>query len=85
MRLMRWTVLGLSFIFLGCGVQNTTSQQQSPTMVPRTELDGTWEILSVYRDGEFDPVQVGAKLIFANGEVKFEPNERQINLSDFSR
>ena len=79
MWLMRWTVLGLSLAFLGCSDQNTSSQRQSTTMVPRTELDGTWEILSVQRDGELDPVQVGAKLIFANGEVKFQPNELQFN------
>jgi hypothetical protein len=84
MRLIRWSVLAVSLAFLGCSDQDTTSQRQSPTMVPHSELDGTWEILSVQRDGEPDPVQVGAKLIFANGEVKFQPNELQFNLNDFS-
>jgi hypothetical protein len=51
-------------------------------MVPHSELDGTWEILSVHRDGELDPVQVGAYLTFANGEVMFQLHARQF---DFSR
>jgi hypothetical protein len=46
-------------------------------MVPHSEIDGTWEILSVHRDGELDPVQIGAQLTFADGEVKFQPNVPQ--------
>jgi hypothetical protein len=53
-------------------------------MVAQSNLDGTWEILSVHRDGEADPVQVGALLTFANGEVTFQPNIRQVNANAFS-
>jgi hypothetical protein len=53
-------------------------------MVAQSNLDGTWEIISVHRDGEADPVQVGALLTFANGEVTFQPNIRQVNANAFS-
>ena len=77
MRLIRWTVLGVALALLGWCDQDMTSQRQSPTMVPHSELDGTWEILSVQRDGELDPVQIGAALTFAKGEVTFQPNVPQ--------
>jgi hypothetical protein len=50
--------------------------------VPHSELDGTWEVLSVHRDGELDPFQVGAKLTFTNGEVKLQPTAPQLDFSD---
>jgi hypothetical protein len=53
-------------------------------MVAQSDLDGTWEIISVHRDGEADPVQVGALLTFANGEVRFQPKSRQINFNYIS-
>jgi hypothetical protein len=53
-------------------------------MVAQSNLDGTWEILSVHRDGEVDPVQVGSLLTFTNGEVRFQPKIRQINFDGIS-
>ena len=53
-------------------------------MVAQSDLDGTWEIISVHRDGEADPVQVGALLTFANGEVRFQPKIRQNNFNYIS-
>ena len=81
MRLIRWTVLGIGLALLGGCNQDKTSYRQSLTMVPHWELDGTWEILSVHRDGEPDPVQIGATLTFTNGEVKFQPNVPQFDFS----
>jgi len=94
MRLIRWTVLGVTLALLGWSIQNPPSQRRGAAfplkgfffvepnnqpMAPHSELDGTWEILSVHRDGVLDPVQVGAKLTFANEEVKFQPNVREFD------
>ncbi len=40
-------------------------------------LEGSWEIMSVQRDGEPDPLQIGAGLIFVGDEVKFLPKARE--------
>jgi hypothetical protein len=78
MPLIRWTALGVALALLGGSDQDTSRHREPPTLVPHSDLDGTWEILSVQRNAEADPVQVGAHLTFANGEVKFQPNVRQI-------
>ncbi len=36
-------------------------------------LQGTWTIVSVHRDGEIDPAQVGAPMTFAGNAVLVEP------------
>jgi hypothetical protein len=36
-----------------------------------TDLQGTWEITSVQRNGEADPGPVGAHLVFAGNRVQF--------------
>jgi hypothetical protein len=59
-----------------------TVMPPSPTVDGQSELDGLWRIVSVQRDGLADPVQVGAFLTFANGEVKFWPQVPQLNFSD---
>jgi hypothetical protein len=82
MRLVRLTVLGVTLALAVASDKGTTSPQQSPMRVP--QLEGTWEILSVHRNGESDPVQVGARLTFADGEVKFLPRARQFNLDALS-
>jgi hypothetical protein len=41
-------------------------------------LQGTWEILSVYRDGSPDPAQVGARLVFAGDKVTLLPRVAQV-------
>ena len=40
-------------------------------------LEGTWEVSSVQRDGEPDPLQVGAQLTFTGNEVAFQPKAVQ--------
>jgi hypothetical protein len=40
-------------------------------------LRGSWEVASVQRDGEPDPLQVGAQLTFTGNEVKFRPKAVQ--------
>ncbi len=81
MQLLRWTIAGIALAFL-CGSDQASRHQIPTTAIP--ELDGTWEIISVHRDGNADPVQVGALLTFANGEVKFQPKNRQVNVNAFS-
>jgi len=82
MRLIRLTVLGLTLALIGGSIQNPTPSRYSLMTVPHSELDGTWEVLSVHRDGELDPFQVGAKLTFTNGEVKLQPTAPQLDFSD---
>jgi hypothetical protein len=41
-------------------------------------LQGTWTIQSVQRDGEPDPLQVGAHMTFAGDEVTFQQQVVQI-------
>ena len=81
MRLIRWTIAGIALALI-VGSDQASRHQTQTTAIP--QLDGTWEIISVHRDGKADPVQVGALLAFANGEVKFQPNIRQVNLNAFS-
>src|SRR5262249_11754005 len=40
-------------------------------------LQGSWEVTSVQRDGEPDPLQVGAQMTFTSNEVKFQPKAVQ--------
>jgi len=81
MRLIRWTIAGIALALID-GSDQASRHQIPMTAIP--QLDGTWEILSVHRDGEADPVQVGALLTFANGKVTFQPNIRQVNANAFS-
>ena len=84
MRFIYWPVFGVACALLvGCD-EEKNAYREPPTMVAQSNLDGTWEILSVHRDGEADPVQVGALLTFANGEVRFQPKIRQVNANAFS-
>ena len=84
MRLVRWTVVAVALAFILGSDQDSSRafHRPPPTIVTQSELDGTWKILSVRRNGQADPVQVGAFLIFDNGEVKFWPKVPQFNLSD---
>jgi hypothetical protein len=41
-------------------------------------LDGSWVVTSVKRDGESDPLQVGARLTFLGNRVTFQPKVVQI-------
>jgi len=81
MRLVRWTLVAVALaLIFGCDQDSSRAlRRPSPTIVAQSELDGTWKILSVHRDGQADPVQVGAYLTFANGEVNFWPNVRKFD------
>jgi hypothetical protein len=83
MRLVRWTLVAVALaVILGSDQESSRAfRRPSPTIVAQSELDGTWKILSVHRDGQADPVQVGAYLTLANGEVKFWPNVREFDFS----
>jgi hypothetical protein len=81
MQLIRWTIAGFALVFI-VGSYQSSRRQIPKTAIP--QLGGTWEIVSVHRDGESDPIQVGALLTFANGEVTFQPNIRQVNPNAFS-
>ncbi|MCI0681001.1 MAG: hypothetical protein L0Y71_02760 [Gemmataceae bacterium] len=37
-------------------------------------LQGSWQVVSVQRDGRMDPTHLGATLSFAGDTVKLEPN-----------
>ena len=38
-------------------------------------IQGTWEIVSVHRAGQPDPLQIGEHLTFSGNEVMFAPNK----------
>ena len=42
-------------------------------------LEGAWEVKSVERDGQQDPLQVGARLTFADNAVSFQPIVAQVS------
>jgi hypothetical protein len=41
-------------------------------------LEGTWEVISVQRDGEPDPLPVGGRVTFTGAEVTFQPKVVQV-------
>lgn len=74
---IRWAALGLAVALLAARDQDSTRIFRGNPAA--SAIEGTWEIVSVHRDGEADPVQVGAHLIFDNAQVTFQPNARQFN------
>jgi hypothetical protein len=83
MSFVRWAVTGVALALLAGSSGDTDSNIFRRPSEPAT-LDGTWVIVSVRRDGQADPTQVGARLTFANGKIGFRPKVRQINLNDIS-
>ncbi len=75
MQHIRWVALGLALVLLAARDQDSSGAFHGRPI----EIEGTWEIVAVYRDGQADPSQVGAQLTFANGEVQFQPKVRQFN------
>ena len=68
----RFPLAALGFtltLLVGCMNRDSTTAILDPDV-----LAGAWEITSVQRDGEPDPLQVGARLTFTGNEVKFQPN-----------
>lgn len=70
----RWAMMGVVAAFLAA----CFSHDVSGTAPDPTRLQGTWEVVSVERDGQPDPVQVGAHLTFAGNEVAFQARAPEI-------
>ena len=64
-----WVAVGL---LIGC-----ISGNQPADGMEGESLEGTWEVASIQRDGEPDPLQVGAQITFTSNEVKFQPKAVQ--------
>jgi hypothetical protein len=64
-------ILGVA-VLIGC-----RSSDQTADLGEAPSLEGSWEVTSVQRDRELDPLQVGAQMIFTGNEVKFEPKAVQ--------
>ena len=59
---------------LGVVLFCTSAGEVQPVVRTGAEpLEGVWQVASVRQDGEPDPTQVGARLTFAGGEVRFQP------------
>jgi hypothetical protein len=67
---IRLAILGVAAALLIGGSSN------QPAGWEAAWLQGSWEITSVERDGEWD-LQVGARMTFTGNEVKFEPKAVQ--------
>jgi len=64
---------------LGIVVTSLVSAQRSRQIVDSQapSPEGTWEIILVVREGDADPTQKGAKMVFTGNEVKFQPTVAQ--------
>ena len=70
---MRLAVLGVAVASL-----TWCRSGDQPTDGRETErLQGSWEVISVQRDGDQDPMQVGAQMTFTGNEVTFQPKAAQ--------
>jgi hypothetical protein len=65
---IRWAILGAAVALLAgrSGDRLTADGQAGP-------LEGLWVVISVQREGEFDPLQVGAQMTFTGNQVTFQP------------
>jgi hypothetical protein len=65
--------------FVGIVVTTLVSGQPGGQTVDNgaASPEGTWEIITVVREGNFDPTQKGAKMVFKGNVVKFQPNLAQ--------
>jgi hypothetical protein len=65
----RLAVLGVAVaLLIGCRGSNQPAEGRQADF-----LQGIWEVTSVQRDGEPDPLQIGAQLHFTGDEVRFQP------------
>jgi hypothetical protein len=63
----RWAVLGLILPLLG----GCSRDDRGAGEAEGSPLQGTWEIVSVQRNGKADPSTIGAHLIFTGDRVQF--------------
>ena len=74
MSAIRLAILGVAVALLaGC-----RSSNQPAAGGQAERLEGSWEVTSVQRDGEPDPLQIGAQMVFTVNEVAFQPKAVQI-------
>jgi hypothetical protein len=69
---IRLAILAALAVLLAGGTSSNQGAQAE-------RFEGSWEITSVQRDGEPDPLQVGAQMTFTVNEVAFQPKAVQIN------
>ena len=69
-----WSAIVGVALLIGC-----RSSDQAAALGEAPSVEGSWEVTSVQRDGELDPVQVGARMTFTGDEVKFAPKAVQID------
>jgi hypothetical protein len=50
-----------------------SSADQWSAELKQSGLQGTWEVIAVFRDGDPEDTQVGARLRFLDDEVTFYP------------
>jgi hypothetical protein len=66
---IRLAVLGVAVaLLIGCRGSNQPAGGRQAEF-----LQGIWEVTSVQREGESDPLQIGAQLHFTGHEVRFQP------------
>jgi hypothetical protein len=68
MRRSRVTALVLGVLLIAARV----ASDQTPSNGDAARLQGSWEIVSVQRDGSADLLPVGSTLVFSGDEVRFE-------------
>jgi hypothetical protein len=70
---IRWAILGVAMTLLaGCSSVRVTADRQAEP------LEGFWVVTAVQRDGESDPLQVGAQVTFTGNQVTFQPKVVQL-------
>jgi hypothetical protein len=71
---IRWAVLGVAAALLtGCLVGSPPAADGQGE-----SLEGIWEVTSVQRDGEPDPLPVGGRMTFTGTAVTFQPKAVQV-------
>jgi len=71
---IRWAIVGVAMALqAGCGSNNQPAEGGG---VDR--LEGSWEVTMVQRDGEADPLQLGAQMTFTGNAVTFQPKAMQV-------
>ena len=69
---IRWILFGITMILVA------GSSEQLADGGRANRLEGSWLVTSVQRDGEPDPLQMGARMTFAGNRIMFQPKALQI-------